>query len=642
MDATESVDTDGDGIGNNADTDDDNDSLTDNDELNIYHTNPLSADSDFDGMNDGWEVLYNLQPNINDAEGDADNDGYTNLQEFNASTDPRDPNSIPNVPIDDLSLGNNSSCALVQGEIICWGSVVQYPIPSNLTAPEQIGHHGAHEFCALQGNKVICWGLATSMITEIQAASINNAVSLHVAPMTNTTCVITQAGDINCWGGTSFGINVPPASLVNVQQMDILQYHACGHDGTTVSCWGRNMENQTNVPIDLGVPVQVVVGGMHSCVLLDNQEVRCWGDNSKNQTSVPVGLGNVISLDSGYYHTCAINDLGEVICWGDNSFAEQLNVPVGISGVTELHSGPYNNCATTTEDTVCWGENDYGQSAIWYDLVDFGVGDDHVCGFNKEKVMCFGKTINQPEVVNIPVGIGVPKAIGVGRYHSCVWADTGMHCWGKPGNHLIYPAGLTDVTEIDANQSHTCAIDNNKVVCWGTNFNGILNVPSDILQPRELATGNDHNCVLDGETTARCWGANYRGQSFTKYNLSNPVATAVGGIGAYPHSEDDGHSCVADDLGVQCWGSSSNGVLNVPPGLTNVIDLDAGWGTTCALEADGTVSCWGNGVTQSDIDALNISNVTKIKGYNTGNCAQGDRKLSCSGWLGSALLINRN
>ncbi|WP_238152177.1 RCC1 domain-containing protein [Microbulbifer sp. A4B17] len=355
---------------------------------------------------------------------------------------------------------------------------------------------------------------------------------------------------------------------------------------------------------------------------------------------MPSDLGNVVSLDSGYYHTCSLNNLGKVNCWGDNSIAGQVDVPSDLSDVTKLHSGIHNNCAETTFGAVCWGKNDYGQSSIWYDLVDYDVGDDHVCGFNKDKVMCFGKEHNEPELLNVPSGVSGPKAIGVGRFHSCVWADTGMHCWGREGEHLIFPADLTDVTEIDASTSHTCAIDNGAVVCWGSNTNGVLNVPTNILQPHKLNTGTNHNCVLDGETTARCWGANYRNQSSDRYNLTNPVGVAAGGSFPYPHSEDDGHSCVADDYGVDCWGSSSNGVLSIPFGLTNVVDLHAGWRATCALEANGEVTCWGDSINENIVDTLNIGNVTKIEGYNGGICAENRRKLSCSG-LGGALLINR-
>ncbi len=43
---------------------------------------------DNDGMDDEWEILYGLNPNINDADLDLDGDGLTNLAEFQAGTNP--------------------------------------------------------------------------------------------------------------------------------------------------------------------------------------------------------------------------------------------------------------------------------------------------------------------------------------------------------------------------------------------------------------------------------------------------------------------------------------------------------------------------------------------------------------------------
>jgi hypothetical protein len=76
-DPTETIDTDGDGIGNNADNDDDNDK-----------------------MPDAWEIQYGLDPLVNDASEDADLDGISNLDEFLAETDPIVPkgNSEPDSP----------------------------------------------------------------------------------------------------------------------------------------------------------------------------------------------------------------------------------------------------------------------------------------------------------------------------------------------------------------------------------------------------------------------------------------------------------------------------------------------------------------------------------------------------------------
>ena len=76
LDATENIDTDNDGIGNNADSDDDNDNLP-----------------------DSYEIANNLNPlDANDAQQDADNDGSSNLAEFEAGTDPNVANSTANAP----------------------------------------------------------------------------------------------------------------------------------------------------------------------------------------------------------------------------------------------------------------------------------------------------------------------------------------------------------------------------------------------------------------------------------------------------------------------------------------------------------------------------------------------------------------
>ena len=76
LDITESVDSDNDGIGNNADPDDDNDNLP-----------------------DAYEIANNLNPlDGNDAQQDPDNDGSNSIAEFEAGTDPNDSNSTPEIP----------------------------------------------------------------------------------------------------------------------------------------------------------------------------------------------------------------------------------------------------------------------------------------------------------------------------------------------------------------------------------------------------------------------------------------------------------------------------------------------------------------------------------------------------------------
>jgi uncharacterized repeat protein (TIGR01451 family) len=53
-------------------------------------------DSDLDGMHDGWESAYNLDPNdSSDSSLDPDLDGANNLAEYQAGTNPRSASSVP-------------------------------------------------------------------------------------------------------------------------------------------------------------------------------------------------------------------------------------------------------------------------------------------------------------------------------------------------------------------------------------------------------------------------------------------------------------------------------------------------------------------------------------------------------------------
>jgi len=61
-------------------------------------------DGDGDGLPDEWEKKYGLNPSDPaDANADADKDGFTNMEEFVAKTDPKDPNDHPDY-LDSLKL----------------------------------------------------------------------------------------------------------------------------------------------------------------------------------------------------------------------------------------------------------------------------------------------------------------------------------------------------------------------------------------------------------------------------------------------------------------------------------------------------------------------------------------------------------
>jgi hypothetical protein len=77
---------------NDATGDPDADGLTNLQEYQ-YGTSPYSTESDGDSMPDAWEVQYGTKPNVNDAKEDADYDGVSNYQEYLDNTNPTDPQS---------------------------------------------------------------------------------------------------------------------------------------------------------------------------------------------------------------------------------------------------------------------------------------------------------------------------------------------------------------------------------------------------------------------------------------------------------------------------------------------------------------------------------------------------------------------
>jgi alpha-tubulin suppressor-like RCC1 family protein len=86
-----------------------------------------------------------------------------------------------------------------------------------------------------------------------------------------------------------------------------------------------------------------------------------------------VRIHGVISakvIAAGAFHTCVIRTTGETLCWGDNSFGQLGNdnpnmgslnpasVVPGLDDATSLGAGFGHTCAARASgDVVCWGWN---------------------------------------------------------------------------------------------------------------------------------------------------------------------------------------------------------------------------------------------------------------------------------------------
>jgi alpha-tubulin suppressor-like RCC1 family protein len=408
-----------------------------------------------------------------------------------------------------------------------------------------------------------------------------------------TACVATCTSNTQCVSGAACvsgictacasGQTVCPNACVNVSS-DGNNCGACGHGCLGGTCSGGQCQ-----------AVAVSAGAFNTCALLANGAVSCWGDNTYGQlgntsvgtSSKPVlvsGVSNAVAIAAGAT-TCAVLSTSALVCWGYNGDGELANgktsnssapVTIGSLKVTSVALGGDFICASLQDGTVdCWGTNGDGQ-----------LGNNG--------------TANSPTPVKVS-GITGASAVTAGSGHACaLLSGGGISCWGfnaegQLGNGSmsldspvpVAVGGLfAAVTTVQSGGNHTCALEptveapgrqpNPLVVCWGTDSFG------------ELGDGTTNNSASPVSTQP---------EIFDTMGLTSGYGLALG----------SDHSCAMLPGQVECWGYNEDGelgngtIVNTPlagpqavPGLTTAATISAGASHTCALLANGTMTCWGS------------------------------------------------
>ena len=329
-----------------------------------------------------------------------------------------------------VSVGPQHTCALASnGTVWCWGA----------DDVGQLGDYGQYA------------AYAPRTVGGVETA-------LALAAGGDFACVILPTTGVRCWGKNDrgqggHGVNQPftspscvtksEASLLGITSLALGGAHACVVlDDGTINCWGANdvwqLGDGTSVDHNQPVPVlgitdarSVVAGGRHACVLLRDTTVRCWGANDEGQlgngtttaqaATVTVvnangvaPLSGVTALAAGDAFTCALMQDATLLCWGANADCQLglptatqralLPVTASVRDVSSLSAGGQHACAVLSSGkAVCWGRNDFGQ-------VGAPAGG------------CRANPVELP--------LAHVLSVGAGRTHSCAVDDIGLWCWG--------------------------------------------------------------------------------------------------------------------------------------------------------------------------------------------------------------------
>jgi len=534
-------------------------------------------------------------------------------------------------------------------------------IPAGLTSVVAIAGGGYHSLALRANGTVVAWGNNGTGQTSIPAG-LSNVVA--IAGGEGQSLALRADGTVAAWGYPCSQTSIP-AGLTNVVAIASGYEHGLAlRANGTVAAWGDNSYGQATVPAGLSNVVAIAGGSRHSLALRADGTVVAWGSSDINQTSIPAGLSNVVAIAGGGAHSLALRADGTVAAWGSYNHG-QTSIPAGLSNVVAIAGGEYHSLALRADGTVAaWGDNQYGQTSILAGLtgvVAIAGGGYHslalgACGppaaaprLADQVVLGGGGTVRvyfQAGVVGArPMAYqwqfnGLPLAgatngllilTNVSPTQAGFYALSVSNAWGSvtaaafrlalmpvwirthPQSLLALDGGAATLTvEVQGNEPLSYQWRFN-----GVNLAGATNAALVLtkLQPGQggsysVLVSNPYGSAisqdawLDVEILA-AWGSNSDGQMNIPAGLTNVVAIAGGSY----------HSlALRADGTVVAWGSNSSGQTNIPAGLTSVVAIAGGGGHSLALRADGTIAAWGwNNYGQTSIPA-GLSNVVAIAG----------------------------
>lgn len=534
---------------------------------------------------------------------------------------------------------NTKACALADGVLYCWTAGIQNDVTNMQTSGALLGKSvtkvsaNFSNICVVASGKAYCWGsnstgqlgkgttggTATTVPAEVSGGDLagKTIVDISVAPY--HTCAIDDAGKVYCWGKNQFGqigvgtqVNVLSPKAISgalagrvVKEVSTSSEGTCALDTTGFAyCWGMagvtgTVGTGTNSPGPSmefeWFPVRVANNGIIA---------------GKTYTTVSVTRNGA----------CAVSE-GVQYCWGlieNGTVTSAMNAPR-----TVMNGLPAGESVIET-DEYCVRMSGGRAYCHFYTYTSAGyvrMGGTDVAPLSDSPVQEMDADsciISQGQPwCHTGVGIGGQRVVSYDFYTPDKIAESPVD---------ISTGGLLEgknVTLASGRGSHSCAVADDEMYCFGRNDSGQLGNGSTAIEEKRpvkviglpageikgIVTGNGATCALV-ESQVYCWGYGNNGFLGNGSWVSSISPVKVDGLsGKTINSITSGEDfvCATDsNKVVYCWGRNDAGELgngttdsaNAPAPVSalagkNVTEIAASGNGACAV-VDGVPNCWGN------------------------------------------------
>lgn len=493
-----------------------------------------------------------------------------------------------------LASSEVSTCGVREGEVICRHANGKRSVMHRVTDAVDVVLNQRWGCAVRAGGKVSCWDLIVedptrTWVGEIQ--DLSNAVEVDIGP--TPQCARTEAGELFCWDYRNLSNAKKLEGLERVTDVVTSYYASCALVDGAVFCWSS--EDYPFQPVRMLNIENAVALARDSlfCALQADDRVKCWAPYA---STVGIdGLSNPVwSTNVAGARMAKFGKLGPIVLTEAGKL--EVHDPVWAHFAPELAqlsdvadftiSSKYNSllCVITRAgDSRCWTIGN-GEVEQWagpkVELRDIFIPerDFHMCGISTDgQLVC----LNDEGAQQIDFGdeLGTIVDGGVWLEHRCAVDSEGMllcagvNTIGRLGqghtedmsDKRVTPKGVSDVVEVDGNDSYTCArTQKGRVRCWGAIW------------------------AVFGGSSER-----------TKFRLPRDIGVS----GAVQISVDDGLACARDqDNTVWCWmeyarETAAEDTFVKPykvPALRGSTDIRVNRGRVCGVQ-DSDVRCWWSG-----------------------------------------------